>query len=108
MALQGFAVDGRKVPQLDVSLVVRGREIRHGQTPQELPVLSITFYDEKRATLREEGVFGPWDGSFNWRTDRTRIAVPVRAREAILRIGLLGAVGELSVDEIELKAAPKK
>ncbi len=108
MALQGFAVDGRKVPQLDVSLVVRGREIRQGQTPQELPVLSITFYDEKRATLREEGVFGPWVGSFNWRTDRTRIAVPVRAREAILRIGLLGAVGELSVDEIELKAAPKK
>ncbi len=108
MALQGFAVDGRKVPQLDVALAVRGRDIRPGQTPQELPVLSITFYDERRATLREEGVIGPWDGSFNWRTERKRIAVPVRAREAILRIGLLGAVGELSVADIELKAAPKK
>jgi protein-L-isoaspartate(D-aspartate) O-methyltransferase len=107
-ALQGFPVDGRKVPQLDVSLVVRGRDIRPGATPQEIPALAITFYDEKRVAIREEGSMGPWVGSFSWQTEKKRIAVPARARDAILRIGLLGAVGELSVDNVKLKAAPRK
>ena len=105
-ALQGFAVDGRRVPQLDVSVVVRGRDIRAGETPQELPVLGITFYGENRAAVGEAAI-GPWTGTFGWRTDKKRFSVPRAAREAVLRIGLLGAVGEISLDKIELKAAPK-
>ena len=104
--MQGFAVDGRKVSQLDVSVVVRCRNVRPGRTPQQLPVLGITFYGENRAALGEATI-GPWAGTFAWRTEKKRFSVPHGAREAVLRIGLLGAVGEISLDKIEMKAARK-
>jgi len=47
---------------------------------------------------------GPWRASFPWQRERARCPVPIRAREAIIRIGLLGAVGEISFDAIELRA----
>ena len=57
-ALQGFAVDGRKVAQLQLSAQVRGRDIRPGQNAQQLPGMVISFYDENRATVGEAGL-GP-------------------------------------------------
>lgn len=101
-ALQGFGADGRKVRQLELSVRVRGRDIRPGQTARQLPEVAISFYDENRATVGVAGL-GPWRGTFNWRTESKRIAVPPRAREAIVRIGLLGATGEISFDAIELR-----
>ena len=105
-ALQGFAVDGRKVARLELSLRVRGRDIRPGQHPRQLPTAAVTFYDENRATVGDSGV-GPWHASFDWRTERATIDVPPRAREAILRIGLFGAVGEIDFDHFELRPAEK-
>jgi protein-L-isoaspartate(D-aspartate) O-methyltransferase len=102
--LQGFAVDGRKVKLLEVALRVRGREIRAGQNANQLPRLIIVYYDENRATVGEAAM-SPWRGSFPWQRDTARLAVPVRAREAIVRIGLTGAVGEIAFDQIELHAA---
>jgi len=101
-ALQGFAVDGREVRQLVVSLSVRGEGIRPGQTRQQMPVAAIAFYDENRVPLGQV-TLGPWRGSFPWQKDVARLNVPPRAREAIFRIGLLGAVGEISFDGIELR-----
>jgi len=106
-ALQGFGVDGRKVRQLQVSLQIRGRDIRPGQDARQLPVLVVTFYDENRASVGR-GVLGPWRGTFPWQHETGRIDVPARAREAVLRIGLLGAVGEMSLDDIVLEAAKKQ
>lgn len=103
-ALQGFGVDGRKVKQLEVSLYVRGRNVRPGQSTQQQPLLSIIFYDQDRRMVAQRAV-GPWRGTFSWQIERRRFDVPPRAREAILRLGLLGAVGEISFDAIELKAA---
>jgi protein-L-isoaspartate(D-aspartate) O-methyltransferase len=106
-ALQGFAVDGREVHRLEFSLQVRGQEIRPGQTVGQLPLLVVTFYDENRATVGD-GTIGPWRGTFPWRPETGQIEVPGRAREAILRIGLLGAVGEIAFDDIRLKGAQRK
>jgi protein-L-isoaspartate(D-aspartate) O-methyltransferase len=105
-ALQGFAVDGRKVSQLDVSVRVRGRDIRPGQNPRQLPVIIISFYDENRATIGEVGL-GPWRGTFDWQTEAKRLPVPKKAREAVIRIGLLGATGEIDFDELKLAPAGK-
>ena len=102
-ALQGFAVDGRRIAELDVSLWVRGKEIRYGQTRDEWPRLVVTFYDESRATAGEATI-GPWRGSFIWQKEEARLSVPLAAREAILRIGLLGAIGEISFDDIRMEA----
>jgi protein-L-isoaspartate(D-aspartate) O-methyltransferase len=103
-ALQGFAVDGRHVSQLQLNFWVRGQDIRPGPAKDEWPRVVVTFYDERRATLGQESI-GPLVGSFDWREQSSRIRVPLRAREAIVRIGLLGAVGELSLDDLRLRVA---
>ncbi|MGD9128473.1 MAG: protein-L-isoaspartate(D-aspartate) O-methyltransferase [Planctomycetia bacterium] len=102
-ALQGFAVDGRKVKRLQVSISISGKELRHGR-PGQTPKMAIMFYDEKRNPLGTQTI-GPWRGSFGWMHITQLVPVPVRAREAILVIGLFGATGELNVDNIELGPA---
>ncbi|MGD0900699.1 MAG: protein-L-isoaspartate(D-aspartate) O-methyltransferase [Thermoguttaceae bacterium] len=103
-ALQAFAVDGRKVKALDVSLQVKGHNIRPDQATQQLPMLGLIFYDENRGILGEKLIkFGR--GTFAWQTEKRRIEVPPKARECILRIGMFGAVGELSVDDVQVQAA---
>ena len=102
-ALQGFGVDGRKVRGLDVSLMVRGRDLRPGRSIDEQPMLVITFYDDRRATVDNQTI-GPWRGSFDWQLETKRIPVPSRAREAILRLSLMGATGELAIDAVSMKA----
>jgi protein-L-isoaspartate(D-aspartate) O-methyltransferase len=101
--LQGFAVDGRQVSQLAVQFHVRGESIQHGRAVTDWPYLVVTFYDERRAGLGSE-VVGPFRGSFAWQHRKAVLDVPVRAREAILRIGLLGATGKLAFDDIRLEA----
>jgi protein-L-isoaspartate(D-aspartate) O-methyltransferase len=101
-ALQGFAMDGREISRLQLNYFVRAQNIRPGADNTEWPRVVVTFYDERRAVVGE-GSSDPMVGSFDWREDATNIAVPLRAREAILRIGLMGAVGELSLDDIRIQ-----
>jgi len=101
-ALQGFPVDGRQVPEIEVSLWVRGKDLARGQTDDQIPVMAITFYDELRATVGRVFI-GPWQGTFDWREVTVREKVPPRAREAIAHIGLFGATGELSFDDIRIR-----
>jgi protein-L-isoaspartate(D-aspartate) O-methyltransferase len=102
-ALQGFAVDGRKVKQLKLSFQSRGKEIRYGQRREQWPYVVVTFYDDRRRELDSHPV-GPFFGSFDWTSRQESLAVPVHAREAIIRIGLLGAIGELSLDDLRIEA----
>jgi protein-L-isoaspartate(D-aspartate) O-methyltransferase len=102
-ALQGLGVDGREVKRLRVQLQVRGRQIAPGLGGKDLAMLMITFYGENRATVGR-AFMGPWRGSFDWQSQTARIDVPPLAREAIVHIGLLGAIGEVSFDAIELEA----
>jgi protein-L-isoaspartate(D-aspartate) O-methyltransferase len=105
-ALQGFAVDGRKVPFLQLSATVSGHDLRQGQNAKQLPGVVISFYDENRASVGEAGL-GPWRGTFDWQTETKTLKVPPKAREAVMRIGLFGALGEISFDEIVIQAMKK-
>ena len=105
-ALQGFAVDGRKVVQLKISARVRGRDIRQGSNPKQAAAIVVNFYDERRAPIGD-AVFSSWRGTFDWQSETRSVNVPLRAREAIMYIGLLGAVGEISFDDIKLSAVQK-
>ena len=93
-ALQGFAVDGRKVPRLDVSLVVRGRNIGPGQTPQQLARWASPFTTRtaSRSARRVPSALG--SAPSTGRPRRSGSRYPPRAGSAIVRIGLLGAVGD--------------
>ena len=52
-------------------------------------MIVFTFYDDRRAVIDEARV-GPFDGTFDWRTRTDTVSVPLKARECIFRIGLLG------------------
>jgi protein-L-isoaspartate(D-aspartate) O-methyltransferase len=108
-ALQAFALDGRQVREIDISAWVKGRNIRRGRTAQELPAVAITWYDQNRKALdKSTGIGGrAWQGTFDWEQITQRVTVPLDAREAILRIGLLGATGEISFDDVRVKAVKK-
>jgi protein-L-isoaspartate(D-aspartate) O-methyltransferase len=106
-ALQGFAVDGREVSALELRYWARGKEIRQNDPKEGWPRIVVTFYDERRATVGQEST-GSFSGSFEWKADTGRMRVPLKAREAIVRIGLLGATGELSFDDIGLQVAAAK
>ncbi len=103
-ALQGLAVDGRRVPRLAVSFQARGASIRPGQTIREWPYVAITFYDDRRAEVGFDKI-GPLRGDFPWTRFSGELRVPIHAREAIIRIGLLGAVGELALDDLRVERA---
>jgi hypothetical protein len=50
---------------------------------------------------------GPWEGTFEWTAVSKTVPVPAKAREAILRVGLNGAIGGMSVDRVRLAAQPR-
>ena len=105
-ALQAFGVDGRKVRELDVAVWVRGRDIRAPRfQPDKRPRLILNFYNENRAPIGQEAL-GPWTGTFDWVEKHDRLPVPEDARVVVLYLGLLGATGEISFDNVRVTAAP--
>ncbi len=104
--LQGFPIDGRKVAELTVSCKVRHSNVRNAPRSNSIPSLAITFYDANRKDL---GFFwlGPYEGGSAWKTDSKVFRVPVQAREGILRIGLYGATGTLSFDDVTMTPRPR-
>ena len=77
-ALQGFAVDGRKVAKLRLAFSVRGHNVQPGPTPDQQPVAVVIFYDDRRATIGVENVLL---GSVpaDWEREERTIAVPLKA-----------------------------
>ncbi len=101
---QGLAIDGRKVTRVIFSASVSTKGLRTGGVAGDGGVVGIIFYDEKRNELGREDL-GMLYGDSPWRRLNRTIAVPVAAREAILRIGIFGGTGELRVDDVRLEAS---
>ncbi|HEV2973299.1 MAG TPA: protein-L-isoaspartate(D-aspartate) O-methyltransferase [Pirellulales bacterium] len=103
-AMQGFAIDGRQVREIEVSSMVRGRNIRYGPSREnDQPQVSVTYYDENRKILGRDFI-GDFPANFGWQKKQARFKVPAAAREALIHIGLLGATGEVSYDDVQLHA----
>ena len=102
-ALQGLAVDGRKVSELKVSLWVKAKDVRAGPTEEQQPVLAITFYDDNRAQAGYVWV-GPWRDSFDWQRSRSKSCAcrPKLARPSCAS-ACSGATGEMSFDDIRIE-----
>lgn len=105
-ALQGLALDGRDVREVRLTARVRGKNLGPDPTGEQLPAIVLTFYDQRRAVI-ESQLLGPWEGSFDWRTESQTFRVPATSREAIVRLGLLEGVGQLDIDDIVLEAVDK-
>ena len=102
IVMQGFPVDGRKVTRLEVSAWVRASQIRAGRDSDELPAVVVTFYDEARKPLGTRSL-GPFRVDSAWKQHRDEFRVPESAREAILRIGLFGATGQIAFDDVRVQ-----
>ena len=98
--LQGIGIDGRKVSRLKMSTRVKTESVRPSEDGS-LPAMMVTFYDESR---RDVGRYwlGPWRGTNGWKDHEKIVRVPHLAREAIIRIGLFGATGKASFDEVRV------
>lgn len=106
--LQAIGVDGRTVHQLRVSIRVRLKKARPGQSISQQPSLAVSFYNADRAPL-DAAIIGPWIGTFDWKQEEATVDVPSDASSAVIVLGLMGATGEMDVDDVELsvvKEAP--
>ena len=101
--MQGFAVDGRKVPKLMLRASMSCKNVAVGPHENDLPYVALTFYDANRKDLKTS-IIGPMRGSVAWKNKSLEVRVPISAREAILRIGLFGATGSAAFDKIDVSA----
>ncbi len=104
--LQGIAIDGRRVASIVLSLDVLIESVQVGDQSFEKPSLTIHFYDSVRRPLNE-GVVGPFNRKQDWERMGRKIDVPVTSREAVIRVGLNGATGKMSIDNVKLTYAPR-
>jgi len=105
-ALQGMAIDGRKIGSVSIALQIRVEKIRPGNESFQKPMFVIHFYDQNRKEI-ESLVIGPWLRDTDWDIVGGVIPVPKEAREAIIRIGLNGATGRLDIDDIKFRPKPR-
>ena len=99
--LQGLAIDGRRISQIELEAWIRAENISQGRNSDEVSMLAISFYDTERRELGAAWI-GPFQGTTDWLRLGKTVRVPLEAREAILRIGLFGSTGELDVDDIRI------
>jgi hypothetical protein len=107
-ALQAIGVDGRRASELIVTLWVKADGIAPDKSdPQGGGTLAINFCDDGQQPLGQQ-VAGRWRGTFDWKQTTARIRVPANARVGIVAVGLLGATGRLSCDDIDIRMAPTR
>jgi len=100
--LQGMGIDGSVVGELDVRMTLKIEGVRPGPDSQDRPGFVIHFYDGKRVPLGN-AVIGPWlADETTWHEVGRRIPVPKQAREAIVQVGLNGAMGAMCLDNIRM------
>lgn len=105
-ALQGTAIDGKKIGGLTLSYWVRYKDVAPGSTPVDQAAVVVHFFDSARREISTE-IHGRWRGSLGWQRARTNVVVPPTAREMIVRIGLNGAAGELWIDDLQIVTVPR-
>lgn len=105
--LQGFGIDARAVPELTLTAKVRFQQVAAGRDTDEVPRMALTFYDVDRKELGTWWI-GPFRGTKDWHTVSEKFRVPPKAREAILRLGMFGAVGEVDFDDLRFQLPSSK
>ena len=101
-ALQGLPIDGRSVRQVELDTWVRVSNVISAGDSRMAPMVAVTFYDQDRKDVGTVWL-GPWLGTRDWQKVKKRFSVPAQTREAIVRIGLMGAVGEACFDDVRLR-----
>ena len=102
--MQGFAIDGSKVSLLEFRMDFACENVVKGNSKFDLPAATVSFYDDEREYLNIYTV-GPFKNTVEQKTYFRNLRVPVAAREAIVRVGLFGATGTATFDNVQVKKA---
>lgn len=105
--MQGFAIDGRVISRITLSASIKCDKVLTGPHRDDLPVIALTFLNETREEVGT-GFMGPFRGTRDWQNLDHPIDVPKDAREALIRIGMFGATGETSFDNIMIRPEKRK
>jgi protein-L-isoaspartate(D-aspartate) O-methyltransferase len=105
-ALQGVGVDGARVRSLRLSCWVKAEDIVPG--PQgDRPALVVHFYNVDNMPIDKPQVVASWRGTFNWMWTTGEIQVPRETYMVVVRIGLHGATGSVSFDDLKMSSRPR-
>lgn len=105
-ALQGTAVNGRRIGALQLRYWVRWDSVIPGPSKADQAGLIVHCYDQNRKEIHVSA-HGGWRGSLGWQRATTDVVVPPQTREIIVRIGLNGATGTLDFDQLQMTAIPR-
>ena len=105
--LQGIPMDGRIVSKLRLSGHVTTSGVKISPDFEEEPFIILQFLDENRNRIGYNWL-GPFVGDLKWHKSESTFPVPFESREAIVLIGLFGAVGSASFDDIKIEVLERK
>ena len=105
--LQAMAIDGRKIAAVNVSISVKGTQLRAGESNDEQSALVLNFFDGERKPIGSAHL-GPWQGTFDWKEVSKELQIPAATREAIMHVGLNGGLGNFCVDNIRLAPSQRR
>lgn len=100
--LQGMSLSGQHVKKIKLSAMVRLTEVRYGRGTEEFATIAISLYDKDRKELQAPHL-KPLLGTSDWARKSIEIEVPKGTREAIVRVGLFGAVGKMEIDDVRIE-----
>ncbi|MDB5389350.1 MAG: Protein-L-isoaspartate O-methyltransferase [Planctomycetaceae bacterium] len=104
--IQAMALDGRAISAVNVTVAVKGTQLRPGNDGTEQASLVLNFFDDLRKPIGQAHI-GPWQGTFDWQEITKELAIPIGTKECIMHVGLSGGVGSLGIDNIRLVPIPR-
>lgn len=105
--LQGIPLDGRVVTKLRLSGHVTTSGVKISHVFEEEPFIILQFLDKNRNRIGYNWL-GPFVGDHKWHKVENTFPVPFESREAIVLVGLFGAVGSASFDDIKIEVLERK
>jgi protein-L-isoaspartate(D-aspartate) O-methyltransferase len=107
MLLQGLPLDGRVIKRVKLGGWIRTDNVRlAGLDRTKSPSVAIQYFDEKRNRIGINYV-GMLQGTNAWKLHVDEFRVPPLTREAIISVGLLGAVGTAQFDGLVFEPIKK-
>ena len=100
-------MDGRRFAALALTCWVEFENVKDIPSGKLFPAAAICFYDENQELVFSDAI-GPFHGAQSWRRFSRRLRVPVATRTAILQLGLFGATGRLSFDDVRVAPEPRQ
>ncbi len=107
MLLQAVPLDGRVISKVELSGHVTTLGVKVSTKFEDQPFIILQFFDENRNWISYEWL-GPFIGDTPWKHTKREVMIPAEAREAIVMIGLFGAVGTARFDGIDLQVLERR